>query len=150
MATNQPTSDPVARHIATFDELDFEVFSRQQWDLLPRSHADDIVVSWPDGHTTRGLAKHTDDLKAMFTFAPDTRISEHPVKFGAGEWTCVLGTYEGTFTEPMQVDGKIIPPTGKAFRIPMCTVGHWQDGVMDAEYLFWDNLAFMQQIGIAP
>jgi hypothetical protein len=31
----------------------------------------------------------------------------------------------------------------------MCTVGHWNDGVMDQEYLFWDNRAFMQQVGIA-
>ena len=150
MATDQTVTDPeVARHIATFDELDFEVFSHQKWDQLPKSHADDILVYWPDGHTARGLDKHTDDLKAMFTFAPDTRISDHPVKFGSGEWTCVIGTYEGTFTEPMQANGKTIQPTGKPFKIPMCTVGHWKDGVMDAEYLFWDNLAFMQQVGLA-
>jgi len=150
MATNQTAPDrEVERHIATFDELDFEVFSHQKWDELPKSHADDILVYWPDGHTTRGLEKHTDDLKGMFTFAPDTRISDHPVKFGSGEWTCVIGTYEGTFTEPMQATGKTIQPTGKPFKIPMCTVGHWKDGVMDAEYLFWDNLAFMQQVGLA-
>jgi hypothetical protein len=31
----------------------------------------------------------------------------------------------------------------------MCTVGHWTDGVMDEEYLFWDNMTFMKQIGLA-
>ena len=31
----------------------------------------------------------------------------------------------------------------------MCTVGHWKNGVMDAEYLFWDNLTYMKQIGLA-
>jgi hypothetical protein len=46
-------------------------------------------------------------------------------------------------------DGKSIPPTGKAFKLVMCTVGHCKDGVMDEEYLFWDNLAFMKQIGLA-
>jgi hypothetical protein len=33
-------------------------------------------------------------------------------------------------------DGKTIPPTGKAFRLIMCTVGHWNNGTMDQEYLF--------------
>jgi hypothetical protein len=45
-------------------------------------------------------------------------------------------------------DGTFIPPTGKAYRIVMCTVGHWTNGTMDEEYLFWDNLTFMKQIGL--
>lgn len=32
----------------------------------------------------------------------------------------------------------------------MVTVGHWVDGVMDEEFLFWDNQAFLLQIGLAP
>jgi hypothetical protein len=31
----------------------------------------------------------------------------------------------------------------------MATVGHWKDGVMDEEYLFWDNQTYMKQIGLA-
>jgi hypothetical protein len=30
----------------------------------------------------------------------------------------------------------------------MATIGHWKGGVMDEEYLFWDNQEFMKQIGI--
>jgi hypothetical protein len=45
-------------------------------------------------------------------------------------------------------DGKTIAPTGKAFRIVMCTVGDWKNGVMDEEYLFWDNQTYMKQIGL--
>ena len=40
-------------------------------------------------------------------------------------------------------------PTGKAYRIPMATLGHWnKDGVMFEEFLYWDNGAFMKQIGV--
>jgi hypothetical protein len=28
-------------------------------------------------------------------------------------------------------DGKTIPPTGNAFRLIMCTVGHWNNGTME-------------------
>jgi hypothetical protein len=30
----------------------------------------------------------------------------------------------------------------------MSAVGHWKNGVMDEEYLFWDNASFMTQIGL--
>ena len=140
----------VATHLATFDDLDFNVFSNQKWNELTRSHSKDIVVHWPDGHETRGLEKHIEDLKAMFVYAPDTRIKEHPVKFGSGPWTSVIGVMEGTFTAPMPVPGGTpIPPTGKAFRLPMNTFGKWNaQGTMDEEYLFWDNATYMRQLGL--
>jgi hypothetical protein len=156
-----PTVDPklaqyeaeakiIAENIKTFDTLDYEVFTGQQWARLHESHSKDVIVHWPDGHQTDGIEKHIEDLKAMFVYAPDTRIKIHTVKIGSGEWTAVIGIMEGTFTQPMPTpDGKTIPPTGKAFKITMCTVGHWKDGVMNEEYLFWDNLTFMKQIGLA-
>lgn len=146
MTDEQATLD----HIAIFDDLDFNVYTNQKWDQLSRSHANDILVHWPDGHTTKGLEQHIKDLGAQFVFAPDNRIRVHPVKFGSGDWTCVIGEMEGTFTKPMPIgDGKTIPPTGKSYKLPMCTVGHWKDGVMDEEYLFWDNQTFMKQVGLA-
>lgn len=140
----------VTQHLATFDTLDFDVFTNQRWERLHESHAADIKVHWPDGHVTEGLAVHTDDLKAMFVYAPDTRIEVHSIKLGDGEWTSVVGIMEGTFTRPMPIGGgKFIEPTNKAFKITMNTVGHWKNGVMDEEYLFWDNQTFMKQLGLA-
>jgi hypothetical protein len=149
LADYQAAEKIVQAHIKTFDELDFDVFTNQKWDRLKESHSKDIAVHWPDGHVTHGIERHIEDLKAMFVYAPDTRIKIHPVKFGAGDWTSVIGEMEGTFTKPMPTpDGKQIAPTGKAFKITMCTVGHWKNGVMDEEYLFWDNLTYLRQIGI--
>jgi predicted ester cyclase len=139
----------VEKNIKTFDELDFVVFSNQEWTRLHESHSKDVKVNWPDGHYTTGIEKHIEDLKAMFVYSPDTNIKVHPVKFGSGEWTSVIGVMTGTFTKPMPIgDGKFIQPTGKKFSINMCTVGHWKDGVMIEEWLFWDNATYMKQIGI--
>lgn len=136
-------------HLSAFDTLDYEVYSHQDWGRLHESHHEDIIVHMPDGRIVTGICDHVDDLKQQFVFAPDTQIREHPVKIADGEWTSVIGTLEGTFTHPMPMpDGSSIQPTGKTFRLPMCTVGHWVDGRMDEEYLFWDNLAFMKQIGV--
>lgn len=150
--TQYETAEKIANtHIATFDTLDFDVFTNQKWERLHESHSNGVIVHWPDGHQTTGIEKHIEDLKAMFVYAPDTRINVHPVKIASGEWTSVIGVMEGTFTKPMPIaDGKTIAPTGKSFKLIMCTVGHWKDGVMDEEYLFWDNQTFMKQIGLAP
>ena len=138
-----------AAYLKKFDNLDFDVFTNQKWDRLKESHAKNITVVWPDGHETHGIDRHISDLKAMFVYAPDTRIQVHPVKVASGDWTSVIGVMEGTFTKPMPIgNGKFIQPTGKAFKITMCTVGHWKNGVMDKEYLFWDNQTYMKQIGL--
>ena len=144
-------NETLAKNLVTFDTLDYTVFSNQQWIRLHESHAKDIKVNWPDGHFTVGIERHIADLSAMFVYAPDTRIKQHPIRFGSstGEWTAVTGVFEGTFTKPMPIGGgKFIQPTGKAFKMPMCTIGHWKDGTMIEESLFWDNQTYMNQLGL--
>jgi len=142
----------LAKNLANFDDLDFHVYTGQQWENLHKSHGQNIIVHYPDGHTTTGIPDHIKALKFMWTFAPDNRITEHPVRFGTADaqWTAVMGFLDGTFTKPMvMADGTVIQPTGTAYHLPMATLGHWnKQGVMGEEYLFWDNATLMQQIGV--
>lgn len=140
----------VAANLKVFDTLDFDVFSNLKWDRLGESHAEDIVVTWPDGHEIRGIEKHIEDLWALFVFVPDITISEHPIRFGAGAWTTAAGVVKGTFSQPMPVgDGKTIAPTGRSFAIGRATVALRTDGKMDHGWLFRDNSDSMKQIGLA-
>ncbi len=154
-ACDEPASEPAeldaqeVEHLETFDDLDFNVFTGQQWDELGHSHAQGVIVHWPDGRTTEGIDAHIEDLKAMFVFAPDTRIVSHPIRIASGEWTAVQGVLEGTFSEPMPTaDGGVIEPTGRPFVVPMATLARWEDGTMAEEWLFWDNHLFLGQIGL--
>ncbi len=137
--------------LVEFDSLDYKYYTNQEWEKFSHSHKDDIVVYNADGSVSKGLfPNHINDLKPMFVFAPDTRIEEHPVKFGNGEWTAVIGVIQGTFTEPMPIgNGKTIPPTGKAFKMKMATIAHWDGTKMTEEYLFYDSQIMMKQIGLA-
>ena len=147
----QTQDDQCATRLATFDTLDYDVFTNQQWARLSESHAAAIVVSWPDGHDTNGIEKHIEDLKAMFVYAPNTSIKEHPIRICSGDYTAVMGVMTGTFSQPMPApDGKTIAPTGKSFRLPMTTIGLWKGTTMTHEWLFWDNQTYMRQIGLAP
>ncbi|MFF4693264.1 ester cyclase [Streptomyces sp. NPDC001307] len=139
------------QHLETFDELDFVVISHAEWDRLGESHAKNVRVHWPDGHYTDGLDRHVEDLKALFVWAPDLSIESHPLRVAKNELTAVTGVFHGTFSRPMP-DGKggFIQPTGKKFSINLCTVGIWnRKGAMDEEFLFYDNLTFYRQIGLA-
>ena len=146
------TPAELSKNLANFDDLDFRVYTGQQWENLHKSHGQDIVVHYPDGHTTKGIPDHIKELQFMWTWAPDNRITEHPVRFGTADaqWTAVMGFLDGTFTKPMVLaDGTVIQPTGKAYHLPMATLGHWnKQGTMDEEYLFWDNATLLKQIGV--
>ncbi|MGO4260295.1 ester cyclase [Lysobacter sp. TAB13] len=138
------------RNLQTFDELDFVHYSNQQWNDFHKSHAQNILVHYPDGRTTTGLDAHIAELKPLFAFAPDTKIKVHPIKIAQGNLTAVTGVMEGTFSQPMALgDGKTLAPTQKRFKLDMATIGRWEKGVMVEEWLFWDNQAFMKQIGAA-
>ncbi|MBS9438256.1 hypothetical protein EAE91_14190 [Photorhabdus noenieputensis] len=117
----------LAKNLANFDDLDFRVYTNQKWNELQKSHAENIIVHYPDGSITQGLQAHIDKLKV--STSPDIQITEHPVRFGTndGVWTAVIG-----FVSRKPKDGK---PTGG--QSSMVTLGHWNNkGVMDEEYLF--------------
>lgn len=136
-------------HLEAFDDFDFRVFKGEKWDELSLSHSEDVIVHWPDGRTTEGLDVHIDDLAALFVWAPDTRISEHPISIAMDNYTNVVGVFEGTFTEPMPLpDGSTLEPTGQAFKLLMSTVGRWENDVMVELWLFWDNGLFTEQLGL--
>lgn len=151
LETYQAAEALTEQRLIAFDSLDYDFYTNQKWDQFSHSHADDIVVYNADGSITKGLyPAHINDLQPMFVFAPDTRIENHPVKFGNGNWTAVIDELQGTFTEPMPIgDETTIPPTGKAFKLRMATIAHWENNKMTEEYLFYDNQDFMRQIGLA-
>lgn len=141
--------DRCAERLQTFDTLDFQVFTHQQWNRLSESHADNIIVTWPDGHETNGITRHIADLRALFVYAPDIAVAVHPIRICQGDYTAVTGIMTGTFSRPMPTaNGGSIAPTGKSFRITMATIGHWTGTTMDHEWLFWDNQDFMHQLGL--
>jgi predicted ester cyclase len=136
-------------NLKKFDDLNFGVYLKQDWARFRESHHDDVVVTYPDGSVTHGLAAHLEPLKWFFTFAPDTRITAHPIRFATGEWTAVEGVMEGTFTKPMTLpNGKVYAPNGKRYRLTMATLGHWKDGKMTEEHVFADNGTIMRQLSI--
>jgi hypothetical protein len=138
-------------HLEKFDEMDFVIYSNQEWSRLGESHAPNVRCHWPDGHYTDGIETHIADLSETFVWVPDTHVTAHPVRIAKDNLSAVTGVLKGTFTRPMP-DGKggFIAPTGKAWAIDVVTVGIWnRQGTMDEEFLFWDNQSFFAKLGLA-
>jgi len=84
-------------------------------------------VHWPDGHYTDGIDMHTQDMAALFAWAPDLRIETHPLRVAKDNLTALTGVMKGTFTQPAPdgTGGTTAPPPstcqqpgGSALRAP--------------------------------
>ncbi|WP_052496543.1 ester cyclase [Pedobacter lusitanus] len=70
-------------------------------------------------------------------------------QFGSGNTVCSVSELVGTHTGPLDLgNGRVIPPTGKKIHVLFCTVANFVDGRVNKEYLFWDQLLLLQQLGV--
>ena len=112
-------SDEVTRNLKGMDVLDFEGWNGADWHgIFAHHHTGDVYVDVKGFPTTRGLDEHIDAMKELVDAAGGTppQILSHPIAFGDGEWTCVIGEF---------ADGS-----------RMVTVAKWKDGAISEEYIW--------------
>ena len=128
-----------------------DAWNAQDVEKVAQFHKPDVVVYWPGKPPTRGMNDHGVEAKEFFRTFPDQHVANRPYKtlFASGDWTCSIARFTGTMKGPMRgPDGREITPTGKSFDLDFCTVAHWDNGQIVEEYLFYDLVTFMKQIGL--
>ena len=129
-----------------------DAWNSQDWAVFEKRHAKDVDVFWPGQEKpTHSRASHKEESMAFFKAFSDNKVHNRPYRtfFGQGDYTCSVTDFTGTFLGPMTgPDGKVIPPTGKKFRVDFCTVAHWKNGEIVEEKLFYDKMSLMQQVGL--
>ena len=111
--------DQVSTNLQGMDDLDFTGWNSADWHgVFARHHTDDVLVDWKGQPVTHGIDEHVAAMKAYVESAGGTppQIASHPIKFGSGEWTCVVGEFEG--------GGRMV------------TVARWRDGAIAEEYIW--------------
>ena len=111
--------DEVARNLQSMDELDFTGWNQADWQgVFARYHTDDVLVDVHGQPETHGIKEHIDAMKAFVetTGGTPAQLTSHPISFGSGEWTCVVGEFENGSR--------------------MVTVAKWRDGAIAEEYLW--------------
>ncbi len=113
-------NEEVTQNLEGMDELDFKGWNGAAWDgVFAHYHTDDVLVVVNGQPPTRGIQAHIDAMKAMVESTGGTtppQITSHPIGFGSGEWTCVVGEF------------------GAGNR--MVTVAKWRDGAIAEEYIW--------------
>jgi hypothetical protein len=112
--------DEVTRNLQGMDELDFNGWNRADWQgVFAHLHTDDVLVEVKGQPPTRGLQEHIAAMKAFVESTGGTpmQVASHPIRFGSGEWTCVVGEFEG--------GGRMV------------TVAKWRDGAVAEEYVWF-------------
>ena len=114
-------------------------------------HPDMVAHVTGNAAPIHGEPAHAALMKKMFSIFPDVHVNNdpYPVQFGSGDWITVVCRATGTFTGQMTMpDGKVIPPTGKAFDLDFATTARWEGDLLIEEHVFWDSALQAQQIGL--
>jgi hypothetical protein len=100
------------------EHLDFTAWNTPDWDLFRRLHTADVHVEVCGQEDTHGIDAHVDAMKSLVEQAGGRpmQIQSHPISFGSGEWTCVVGEF--------------------ASGDRMVTVAKWRDGAIAEEYIW--------------
>lgn len=109
----------VKKNLQGMDDLDFIGWNGADWHgVFAHHHTEDVHVDWKGQEPTNGIGEHIDAMKAYVESAGGTppQITSHPIAFGSGEWTCVVGEF---------ANGE-----------RMVTVARWQDGAIAEEYIW--------------
>jgi steroid delta-isomerase-like uncharacterized protein len=126
-----------------------ERYNAKDLDAVMDLYADDAVQYMPDG-TFEGRGTIRDRLARELDAFSD--IAHRVVSYTeqddafADEWVFV-GTHTGPVTLP---DGTEVPPTGKQIEIPGMELVKMRDGKIVANNLYYDSLAVLVQLGLAP
>jgi hypothetical protein len=115
-----PNDDAVDRNLQGMDELDLVGWNKADWSgVFTHHHTDDVLVHWQGQSPTHGIEEH---IEAMKAYVENTgggtppQIASHPIRFGSGDWTCVIGEFENGAR--------------------MVTVAKWPDGAIAEEYIW--------------
>ena len=79
------------------DELDFAGWNEADWEgVFTRYHTDDVLVEVHGQASTHGIREHIEAMKAFVesTGGVPVQVKSHPIGFGSGDWTCVVGELE--------------------------------------------------------
>lgn len=109
---------------------------------------DDCDFLSPGGPVSSGKEAAT-FAGAFMTAFPDARF-KFQARVESGDTVAEEGTYSGTHTGTLVGPQGDIPATGKTVTIPFVALSKVRDGRVSYHHAYWDNAAFMMQLGRMP
>jgi steroid delta-isomerase-like uncharacterized protein len=124
-----------------------DAFNSQDADARVAIEAADIELVMPGAMTLRGHRQVMQIVSAFWEALPDGKITTAD-QFASGDTVVAEGTLTGTHTGPFRTPQGEIPPTGNAVTLRYAAVKRFRDGQLVSEHLYFDQLEFLQQLGV--
>lgn len=128
------------RHVSAFNRHDLEAHSANE--------TEDIEWTQP-GVSLEGREAVAELQQALWTALPDAQI-EVVARVAEAEIVISEEILTGTQTGPFVTPSGTVPPSGRAVRMPFVTVQRIRHGKVASERVYFDQLDFLRQLGIAP
>lgn len=128
------------RHVSAFNRHDLEAHSANE--------TADIQWTQP-GVSIAGREAVSGLQQALWTAFPDARI-DLVRRVASADTVMSEEVLSGTQTGPFVTPAGTLPPSRRAIRMPFVTVQQIRDGKISAERVYFDQLDFLGQLGIAP
>jgi steroid delta-isomerase-like uncharacterized protein len=109
----------------------------------------DIETVLPGGMTLLGPEQAIGFLKAFWEALPDAHIIARN-QVAEGDTIALEGTLTGTHTGTFRAPQGDIPATGNRIELRYAAVKKVRDGKVASEHLYFDQLDFLQQLGVLP
>jgi hypothetical protein len=126
-------------------------FNARDWDTVDTVHHPDMVAYVTGlAEPIYGSKAHSAAMQQFLRSFPDMHVNTpYPIQFGSGDWITVVTNVTGTFTGEMALpDGKVIPPTRKAFDLEFGQTTKWQGDRLIVIAAFWDAALQQHQLGL--
>jgi steroid delta-isomerase-like uncharacterized protein len=124
-----------------------EAFNAQDAAGRKAIEAPDVETVMPGGVRLRGHEQVMQVVGAFWEALPDARITvDH--QFAAGDVVVSEGTLAGTHHGTFRTPNREIPATGKPIALRYAAVKRFRDDRLASEHLYFDQLEFLQQLGV--
>ena len=127
-----------------------DAFNAHDEERIRAGYADDARFWAPGAEGLDGAEGATEYAMGFIRAFPDVRITTDN-EIDAGDWIALEFTYEGTHTGPLaNPDGTEIPPTNRRVTGKGVDILKIEDGKVVEEHIYFDQLEFLAQLGLAP
>jgi ketosteroid isomerase-like protein len=151
MPTTAHTTGRTAHLLELMTDGD-EAFNARDFEAVDAVHHPDMVAFITGlAEPVYGREAHAAAMRQFLQSFPDMHVATpYPIQFGTGDWITVVTHATGTFSGEMALgDGKVIPPTGKAFDVEFGQTSKWDGDRLIVISAFWDAAVQAQQLGLA-
>jgi steroid delta-isomerase-like uncharacterized protein len=125
-----------------------EAFNAQDADGRIAIEAPDIEVVMPGGMKLRGREQVMEVARAFWEALPDGKIAVES-QLAAGDTVVAEGTLSGTHSGTFRTPQGEIPASGNSVTLRYAAVKRFRDSKLESEHLYFDQLEFLQQLGVS-